>query len=191
MDRFARWLTAIAFLAAGANPLAAGDARPSLVPWRVVDPATVVDAPLVLYWIPATGEELRRSELLTSEELTLFSSRCVAMRVVRFNDSARLTTLGVGPEVPLAVLTDRDGNVLGRVEPDDGVLEVVEVEELVRETLEKREADADVLLDRARELMDEDEPAAMELYGRVWEARCICPRQARDAKRAMKKLGKK
>ena len=191
MARFARWLTAIAFLATGASPLAAGDVRVSLVPWRVVEPQVVVDSPLVLYWIPASSEELRRSPLLTSEELTLFSSRCVAMRVVRFTDSVRLTSLGVGPEVPLAVLTDREGKVLGRVEAEDGALQVVDVEELVRDELEKREANADVLLDRARELMDEDESAALEMYGMVWEARCVCPRQARDAKRAMRKMARK
>jgi len=188
MAGLARVLAAIAFLAAGADALAGGDDRVSLVPWHVLDPATAVDSPLVLYWIPASGDELRRSPMLTSNELTLFSSRCVAMRVVRFNDSVRLTSLGVGPDVPVAVLADRDGNVIGRVEPEDGVLLVHEVEDLVRKELDRREAAADAMLDRAREL---DSAAAMEAYEAVWEARCLCPRQARDAKRAMKKLARK
>jgi hypothetical protein len=78
--------------------------------------------------------------------------------------------------------------VLGRVEAEDGVLLLHEVEDLVRDELDRREAAADALLDRAREL---DSAAAMELYATVWEARCLCPKQARDAKRAMKKLARK
>jgi hypothetical protein len=193
MARFARVLTAaIAFLAAGANALAVGEARVTLVPWEVLDPAEPVDAPLVLFWIPATPDELRRSDLLTSYDLTLFSSRCVAMRVVRFNDSARLARLDVGPDVPMVVLTDRAGTVLGRVEAEDGKLPVSEVEELVREALDEREAQADSLLDRARERSaGRDHTTAMTLYEQVWAERCVCPRQGRDAKRAMRKLGRK
>ncbi len=192
MARLTRVLAAIAFVATGAVPLAAGEHRVSLVPWRVLDPAAEVDSPLVLYWIPASGEELRRSEMLTSYDLTLFSSRCVAMRVVRFNDSIRLTKLGVGSDLPMAVLADAEGQVLGRVEAENGLLPVPEVEELVQEELDRREAAADALLDRAREYAEEDHhEAALELYGSVWEARCLCPRQARDAKRAMRKLARK
>jgi len=193
MVRFARALTAaVAFLAAGANLLAAGDARVTLVPWEVLDPAEPVAAPLVLFWIPATPDELRRSDLLTSYDLTLFSSRCVAMRVVRFNDAARLASLDVGPEVPMVVLTDHEGNILGRVAADDGELPLAEVEDLVREELDEREARAEALLDRARDQAeDRDEGAALSLYQQVWEERCVCPRQARDAKRAMKKLARK
>jgi hypothetical protein len=193
MVRFARALTAaVAFLAAGANLLAAGEARVTLVPWEVLDPAEPVDAPLVLFWIPATPDELRRSDLLTSYDLTLFSSRCVAMRVVRFNDSARLASLDVGPEVPMVVLTDHEGKVLGRVTADDGELPLAEVEDLVREELDEREAQAEALLDRARDRAeDRDERAALSLYQQVWAERCTCPRQARDAKRAMKKLARK
>lgn len=193
MVRFARALAAaIAFLAIAAHPLAAGEARVTLVPWEVLDPADAVDAPLVLYWIPAAPDELRRSALLTSYDLTLFSSRCVAMRVVRFNDSARLARLDVGPDVPMAVLTDRAGNILGRVEAERGALAAAKVEELVREQLAQREAEAEALLDRARDRARRKEhAAAMALYARVWAERCVCPRQARDAKRAMKKLARK
>ncbi|HYO77399.1 MAG TPA: hypothetical protein VE010_13130 [Thermoanaerobaculia bacterium] len=192
MVRLTRVLAAIAVLTAGAATLAAGESRLSLVPWRVLDLSTPVDAPLVLFWIPASSEELRRSELLTSYDLTLFSSRCVAMRVVRFNDTSRLTSLEVGADVPTAVLTDRDGTILGRVGSEDGELPVTEVEELVAAELERREGDAESMLDRARDYADEgDREAALALYRRVWDERCVCPRQARDAKRALKKLDRR
>jgi hypothetical protein len=193
MVRLARVLAAaIAFLVTGANALAAGEARVTLVPWEVVDPGESVNAPLVLFWIPATREELRRSDLLSSYDLTVFSSRCVAMRVVRFTDSARLTRLGVGADVPMVVLTDRDGNVLGRVETDGHTLPVAEVEDLVSDALEVREAEAEALLDRAREQAEQGQrSAAIALYERVWADRCVAPRQARDAKRALKKLARR
>ncbi|HEX8616348.1 MAG TPA: hypothetical protein VF911_02070 [Thermoanaerobaculia bacterium] len=193
MVRLARVLAAaIAVLVIGANALTAGEARVTLVPWEVVDPGESVDAPLVLFWIPATRDELRRSDLLSSYDLTVFSSRCVAMRVVRFTDSARLTSLGVGADVPMAVLTDAEGNVLGRVEADGHTLPVTEVEDLVREELEHREAEAEALLDRARDYAEDGQlTAAIAVYERILTNRCIAPRQARDAKRALKKLARR
>lgn len=199
MSRLTRLIAAIALLSHGtyAFPpgnasLRAEEAYVSLVPWRVAEPGTVVDAPLVLYWIPASTEELRRSELLTSDDLTLFSSQCVAMRVVRLTDDARLTALADGGGTPLAVLADRTGQVLGRVESERGVLSVTEVEDLVRNELDQRAARNDQLLDRAQERLDaEDVEAAVALYRSVWEERCFCPRQARAAKKALRRLGRK
>lgn len=192
MPKFALLFAAVAVFVSGAGLLRAEDPRVALVPWEVLDAGEPVDAPLILYWIPASAEELRRSELLTSYDLTLYSARCVAMRVVRFNDRTRLTRLGVDDDVPMVVLTDRGGRELGRVESEDGALWVTEVEELVRRELDRRTVEADAQLDRAREYADaHDDEAAVALYERVWESRCLCPRQARDAKRALRKLGRK
>ena len=47
-------------------------------------------APLAVYWLPSTREELRRSELLVSDELTSFAELCVAMRVIRPDDYVRI-----------------------------------------------------------------------------------------------------
>ncbi|HYH07783.1 MAG TPA: hypothetical protein VEK11_12070 [Thermoanaerobaculia bacterium] len=190
--RTARVAAALAFLAAGVQLLPAGEAHVSLVPWKVLAPDDVVDAPLVLFWVPASPEDLRRSPLLTSDELTLYSSRCVAMRVVRVDDRARLARLDVGDEIPIAILTTREGALVGEVEGESGRLPVTEVEELVREELDRRAAEADALLDRARERAEANEVgAAIDLYERVWGERCTCPRQGKDARRALKKLGKK
>jgi hypothetical protein len=190
MCRLAR--AAIAVLLAAAAGLAADEPHVYLVPWQVVDAEEAVDAPLALYWIPGSPEELRRSELLTSRELTLFSSRCVAMRVVRLDDESRLERLGVDGDLPVVVLADRGCHVVGRVEGEEGAVSVAEVEELVREELDRRAAEAEALLDRARERAEEsDTAAAVTIYESVWQARCVCPRQGRDAKRALKKLARK
>ena len=192
MSRLARVIAAIASLFWGTDTLPAGESYVSLVPWRVVEPDAEVDAPLALFWIPASADEMRRSEMLTSDDLTLFSSQCVAMRVVRLNDVARVAALQAEADLPVAVLTDRDGEIIGRIESDRGVLSVSEVEDLVRDELDRRAAEQQALLDRARRRAEaNDIDAAVTLYRSVWEERCVCPRQGRDAKKALRKLGRR
>lgn len=192
MCRLARAFAVLAFVIAGAATLPAGEAHVSLVPWKVLDPQDVVDAPLSLFWVPAAREELRRSPLLTSSALALFATRCVAMRVVRLDDRMRIAKLELAERIPTVVLTDGEGRVLGRVDAEDGVLPLADVEDLVREAIDEREANADALIDRARRLAEQKETrAARELYERVWGERCVCPRQGRDARRALRKLGTK
>jgi len=189
MRRWVRWAAALALAMTGIDARPGDSPHLSLVPWKVVERADDVRAPLVLFWIPASRDEVRRSELLTSEELTLYSSQCVAMRVVRSDDEATLVKLDIGDELPVAVLADSEGHILGRVAGEQGTLAVNEVEEMVREELDRRVSGADALLDDAREKAERgatDE--AIALYREVWEQRCVCPRQARDAQRALKKL---
>ena len=182
---------AVALLFCGAYALA-GEAYVALVPWRVVEPGAEVDAPLSLFWIPASADELRRSAMLTSDDLTLFSSQCVAMRVVQLNDIDRVAEFSADAELPVAVLTNRAGEIVGRVDSEHGVLSVADVEDLVRDELGRRAAEQDAVLDRARARAEADDvDGAVALYRAVWEERCVCPRQARDARKALKKLGRR
>jgi hypothetical protein len=192
MCRLARTAATIAVFFAAASGAAAGEPHVYLVPWQVVEKSEPVDAPLTLYWIPSSPEELRRSELLSSRELTLASSRCVAMRVVRPDDLTRLDSLGIESDLPAVVLTGRDAEIVGQVEGKDGAVSVAEVEELVREELDRRTAEAETLLDRARERAEEqDTAAAISIYEAIWQTRCVCPRQAREAKKALRKLARR
>src|SRR5690349_3754713 len=106
MRRLALFFAWLAFIWTAAAALAGDDSHVSFVPWKVVEAGETVDAPLVLYWIPSTAEELRRSRLITSDELMLFSARCVAMRIVRVDDEERLIALRSDVELPRAVLVD-------------------------------------------------------------------------------------
>lgn len=179
---------AVFSLAAAAHTLAQ-PGRGALVPWKIIQPGRVEAAPLTLYWIPATRGEMRRSPLLASDELTLYSSRCVLMRVVRIDDRARLTQLAGGEELPLVALVDQAGEIVGKVTAEAGDINLSSVERLVRLELERRGAAADALLDSARSKADEgDIDAATALYREVADARCTCPRQAKDATRALRKL---
>lgn len=180
-----RTIVVVALVAAGVVASPEEQRHVSLVPWKLVGPADAVQAPLTLFWIPDSATAMRRSPLLTSDELTRFSARCVAMRVVRLDDDVRLASLGVNGQLPVAVLADRNGRVIGSVSGDD----VAEVEDLVRDELDTRTFEADSMLDAARRHADAGRrDAAMALYREVWEARCLCPRQGKLAGRALKKL---
>lgn len=183
-------VTAIALVLAGGKARAAEPPHVSLVPWKVLEPGEPnIESPLVLFWIPASREELRRSELLTSQDLLLFSSQCVAMRVVRTDDYALLDRLDAQGELPMALLADGSLRVLRSVEGEDGALSATAVEEMVREELGERASAAETLLDRARDKADAGEiDDAVAIYTAVWEQRCVCPRQGKDAQRALKKL---
>ena len=192
MSSWARVAALVALIAAGMPALPEEDGLVPLVPWKVLQPDEVIEAPLVLFWIPSSPDAMRRSTMLTSNSLTLFSARCVAMRVVRFDDDVRLAKLEVEEELPAAVLTDGEGNIIGSVQGRRGRLSVGKVEELVRNELDARESQAETLLDEARKLTGRgDADAAFVLYEKVSEARCLCPKQAKVAAKALRRLERK
>lgn len=192
MQRRACAFALVALFAAGMHALPEERGLVPLVPWKVLQHGEVIAEPLALFWVPSSPEAMRRSSLLKSNDLTAFASRCVAMRVVRLDDGARLASLQVEAELPVAVLTDRDGNILGTVLSRRGKLSVREVEDLVRSALGARESQAEKLLDAARRHAQAGEvDTAAELYGKVSEARCLCPRQAKAAAKALRRLERK
>lgn len=186
--RRARCVALIALVAA-ALLARTDEQRPrSLVPWRVLERGEPAAGPLTLFWIPGSAAAMRRSPLLVSNELTRFSARCVAMRVIRLDDEARLAALEIGKEHSVVVLADRAGRVIGRVARED----VAEIEDLVRDELDLRTFHADNLLDQAQARAKEgDHPGAIALYREVWDARCMCPRQGKVAGKALRRLERK
>jgi hypothetical protein len=183
----ARILFAVLALAGSSAP--AGTRSASFVPWKILKagdkPAT---AALNVYWVPASPDDFRRSELLRSDALTSYASQCVAMQVVRPEDGPMLAKLGA-EKLPVVVLFDSEGKELARVAPERGRVRLDAVEDMVREQLDERGSEAEQLLDEARKKAEAGETsAAIALYSKVWDQRCTCPRQGRDAQRALKKL---
>lgn len=174
-------------LLACTSPSLAAQPYVQFVPWRILKPAQPPpSAPLILYWLPATRGEMKKSELLTAHDLSMYAMQCVAMIVVRPDDDERVAKLAGEDELPIAVLVDADGNEVARSVARHGSLAIDEVESMVGDELALRESAADQMLDRARTLARDE---AVALYRKVSSQRCTCPRQARDAQRALRKLG--
>ena len=162
----------------------------AFVPWKVIARG---EAPprgmLVLYWIPLSRDDFRRSELLTYRPLTTYPPQCVAMSVVQADDADTIARLGATDKLPAAVLAGEDGRVIGAVGNDRGALRAPDVDKLLRDAIAAREERLDRDLDDApKKLSAGERDAAVTLYRRVWEQRCLFPRHAREAERALKKL---
>lgn len=183
-------LSAFAMAAVVAAQIQSANTPTTFVPWKVLN---LGDAPakgeLVLNWIPATREEIRHSPLITSRSLALSASQCVAMQIIRPDDSETIEKLGA-VELPAAVLVDGNGTVVARAKSEAGSLRTQDVEKMVRDALTSRDVELDHVLDSARTKADAGErDAAVDLYRRVCALRCLFPRKARDAERALSKLG--
>src|SRR5882672_8944367 len=51
------------------------------VPWKVRSPKDPPAKGLVVYWFPASSEELKKSSLRMSRSLSLYASQCVSMEL--------------------------------------------------------------------------------------------------------------
>ncbi|GAC1400478.1 MAG: hypothetical protein NVSMB68_15400 [Thermoanaerobaculia bacterium] len=169
-----------------------GSAQTSFVPWKVLEPgAEPVRKAFVLFWIPASADEMRRSELITSQRLTLYAGRCMAMHVVRADDSSMLEKLRAAGPLPMAILVEGEREV-ARVLPDTGALSAFSVESMVRQAVDTREVALNRALDTARiRAASGDNASAIDLYREVAAQECAFPRLARTAQRALRRLGVK
>jgi hypothetical protein len=184
----------LAFLAIGVLVASAAGADingpVSFVPWKVIAPGdSPAKAPMTLYWIPASRDDFKRSELLFSRPLTSYASQCVAMQVIRADDAAMIEKLGAAGALPIAVLIDGEGKQLGKVDNDRGALNVSAVEKLVRDQLRAGEATLDARLEDARRKASAgDRDSAVATYKSICDLRCVFPRKAKEAERELKKL---
>jgi tetratricopeptide (TPR) repeat protein len=160
------------------------------VPWRLIKPE---DPPastgLLLYWFPSSQQELERSSLLNSRTLSLYASQCVTLGVVDVH-----TPIGqkfaATDKLPVAVLAQPDGTLVGKAENKNGYLKVEQVENLLESEMKKRES---VLKEKIEDAKNKaksgDNQTAIQEYRAVLDQRCLFPNKAKDAAKALKKLG--
>jgi tetratricopeptide (TPR) repeat protein len=162
------------------------------VPWMMIQP-TDIAAPaggLVVYWFPASTNELQKSSLRNSRTLSLYAAQCVTMGVA---DAG--TPLGpkfaADEKLPVAVLADHDGKIIGKAHADDkGFLRVGQVEKLVEGEMKQREAAVKTALNTAKDAEKKgDKDAAIAQFKSVLDSKCLFPNQAKDAAKELKKLG--
>jgi tetratricopeptide (TPR) repeat protein len=168
-----------------------GGAKPEVyyVPWKNWNAKEQATQGLVLYWFPATQEELKKSSLLTSRALSLYATQCISMKVADYRVADVQKVLGEA-KPPVAVLATPDGSVINKAEGKNNFLKAAEVEKLVESEFKQRETSVDSHLKEAKEKAKAGEnDAAIKLFQSVAAEKCMFPKKAKDASKELKKLG--
>ena len=160
------------------------------VPWKTPDPkAAPVSAGLILYWFPASADEVKKSSLFESRDLSLYASQCVAMKMDDMRNPAAAKLVG-DSKLPVAVLATPDNTPINKVENIGGKLKVGDVEKLVGTEIKSRDSNLDsTLKDAKAKAAAGDNPGAIKLYRTVVAEKCMFPKKAKEAASALKKLG--
>ncbi|MEA2339889.1 MAG: hypothetical protein QOE82_3896 [Thermoanaerobaculia bacterium] len=168
-----------------------GDPYESLVPWHFLEKGgALVNAPLVLYWLPATSQETERSPLLTSPELVRATDRCLGFEIVLPEDAKTIERFSETGKLPAALLADAKGTVIRRVEGSRGRVEAPAVEKMVRDELSARGESMYATMSEARKRVKSgDMQGAIDLYTKLWNDRCLFPLAGTEAQHALKELG--
>lgn len=160
------------------------------VPWKLIKPE---DPPLAqglaVYWFPTSQQELEKSSLRFSRTLTLYSQQCVTMGIVDSRTPLGKKFAG-DDKLPIAVLAQADGKLVGKAENKNGFLKVEQVEKLVETEMKSREDGVKHQMDAAKEKAKAgDSQGAVQLYRAVYDQKCLFPGKAKDAAKELKKLG--
>jgi tetratricopeptide (TPR) repeat protein len=159
------------------------------VPWKVRKAKDPAPLGLVLYWFPASMDELQKSSLRASRSLSLYATQCISMELadVRLPNAEKL----IGDsKLPIAVLANSDGTPVTKLENTNGKLKVEQVEKLVETEVKQREAALDnELKDAKAKAAAGEKEAAVKLYRSVAEQKCMFPKKAKEAAKELKKLG--
>jgi len=106
--------------------------KPYIVPWRVLKTGDApLTSPIIVYWFPATPDEMNRSELVQSRNLVLYSAQCIGMQLVKPEDNDTATKWNVTADKrPIAILVS-DGKEVARVNSDHGSLPSSQIENAI------------------------------------------------------------
>jgi tetratricopeptide (TPR) repeat protein len=174
-------------MSGGSGAGSAPEAYP--VPWKIRAPKDPPALGLVLYWFPASAEELKKSSLRASRTLSLYASQCISMEVADGRVPNAQTLVGEA-KLPVAVLAMPDGTPVTRVENKDGKLRVEAVEKVVAAEVKTRESSLDESLQDAKaKAAAGEKDAAIKLFQSVATQKCMFPKKAKEAAKELKKLG--
>ena len=160
-----------------------------MVPWKIWEARTTPNKGLVLYWFPASNDELKKSSLRQSRILTLYSAQCVTMTVADAKTPELQPIIG-DAALPVAILTSADGSPIKKIENTGGKLKVEQVEKVLDAEMKQRETTLDTQLKDAKDKIKAgDNPGAIALLKPVAQETCLFPKKAKDAAKELKKLG--
>src|SRR6266446_10154855 len=158
-----------------------------IVPWKKASAAPV--GGLVLYWFPASNNELKNSSLKESRILSLYASQCVAMQYADTQLPIADKLIGES-KLPVAVLAKADGTPINKVDNANGKLKVADVEKLVDVEMKQRESSLDgQMKDAAAKVKAGDKDGAIAIYKAVLDQKCLFQKKAKEAAKQLKNLG--
>src|SRR5256884_4611131 len=147
-----------------------------IVPWKKA--STAPAAGLVLYWFPASNNELKNSSLKESRILSLYASQCVAMQYADGQLPIADKLIGES-KLPVAVLAKADGTPINKIENTNGKLKVSDVEKLVEGEMKQRESSLDgQMKDAASKVKAGDKDGAIAIYKGVLDQKCLFQKKA-------------
>src|SRR5829696_9554074 len=140
------------------------------VPWKLLESADQArPGGLVLYWFPASANELQKSSLRNSRTLSLYASQCVTMGVADATTPVGQKLLG-DEKLPVAILASADGAVIGKAQGENGMLKVGVVEKLLDGEMKQRENGVKTTMTAAKDAAKKgDKDAAIAQYKSVLE----------------------
>src|SRR5437763_4363534 len=157
------------------------------VPWKFLEKDALVNtAPITLYWLPASLDEVNHSRLMTSRALLENSTRCVGFEIVLPENVATIEKLGATGKGVTAAVADAKGNVVRTI--SDVRPEAVE-QLLTQELAARDEAMYRQMTEANRAAIAGNKDVAIGVYKKIWDDRCLYPIAGSDAQRALKKLG--
>jgi tetratricopeptide (TPR) repeat protein len=176
----------------GAMPGGFGSMAPRayVVPWKTLNAAEgALNAPYVVYWFPSTPDEMDRGDMNSSRLLTLYSAQCVGMQVVKPGDAETLAKWELTGKQPAALLV-QDGKAVDHVDAEKGRLNTRRVEDMVQKALGGVEKSLETqLADARKQATAGDKDGAVAAFQKVWEQRCLAPKQGRAAQKELRRLG--
>jgi len=161
-----------------------GDPEDRPVPWTFLQGDVVLhDKAINVYWIPASLQRAERSDLMTSENLMAATTRCVDFEILLPERTAMIEKLGLTGKTPAALIVDRNGAVI-RTGSEKDVVKMLSAELGARDEAMFRE-----MTEADREVRAGNSAAAIELYKKIWDDRCLFTSAGDEARRALKRLG--
>jgi hypothetical protein len=161
-----------------------GDPEDRPVPWTFLQGDVVLhDKAINVYWIPASLQQAERSELMTSENLMAATTRCVDFEILLPERTAMVEKLGLTGKTPAALIVDRSGAVI-RTGSEKDVVKMVSAELAARDEAMFRE-----MTEADRQARAGNNAAAIDLYKKIWDDRCLFTSAGDEARRALKRLG--
>src|SRR5215217_7903973 len=160
-----------------------------MVPWKIWEAAKAPHKGLILYWFPATNDEIKKSSLRQSRLLTVYSAQCVTMTLADAKTPELQPIIG-DSALPVAILATAEGAPIKKIDNTGGKLKVDQVEKVVEAEMKQRETALDTQLKDAKEKVKAgDNPGAIAVLKPVAEEKCLFPKKAKEAAKEVKKLG--